>query len=142
GVDLSTEMIREAKLHFPDQEFAAGDFYDLPFEDDTFAGCLAFYCIVHLQPEQLVNAFAEMRRVLKPNGLLLLAFHIGTEPVHNEDFLDAGAALTFFPFPVDVVTSALTAAGFKEALAREREPYETEYPSQRCYVFARKTRTC
>jgi len=138
GVDLAPRMISRAQSQFPKLEFAVGDFLNLDYPDQSFAGCLAFYCIVHLQRDQLETAFGEMLRVLQLNGLLLLSFHVGSEPVYVDDFLDTGASLAFFPFPIDVVTTALRAAGFTDIEAIERNPYDTEYPSQRCYVFARR----
>ncbi len=138
GVDLSPGMISVARSQFPELEFAIADFFSLPYEEHSFSGCLAFYCIVNLQPNQLRQAFAEMHRVLKPNGLLLLSFHVGSEPVYVDDFLNSGTTLEFFPFPVNVVTKALESACFIDLETHERSPYETEYPSQRCYVFARK----
>ena len=138
GVDLAPGMIAKAQSHFPKLEFGVGDFFNLDFPDQSFAGCLAFYCIVHLQREQLESAFREILRVLKANGLLLLSFHVGTESVYVDDFLGTGAALEFFPFPIDVVSTALGAAGFTDIEAIERSPYDTEYPSHRCYVFARR----
>ena len=138
GVDLAPGMVAEAQKHFPNLEFVAADFFNLPYPTGSFAGCLAFYCIVHLQQEQLKLAFTEMLRVLEPNGLFFLSFHGGSDPVYVDDFLESGAALEFFPFPVNVVTTALAEAGFIDVDAIERAPYDTEYPSQRCYIFARK----
>lgn len=137
GVDLSPKMIAKAQSLFPELEFTVGDFLELDYPGQSFAGCLAFYCIVHLQRDQLLSAFLEMARVLKPDGLLLLSFHIGLEPVFVPDFLESGAALEFFPFPIDVVVAALAAAGFSKIEVASRQPYDTEYPSQRCYVLAR-----
>lgn len=138
GVDLSPEMIGKAKALFSELEFIAGDFFQLPDRDDSVAGLLAFYCIVHLQAEQLEAAFSEMFRVLKPDGILLLSFHIGCDMVVQENFLDTGAMLEFFPFPVVTVPDALLAAGFTDLEILERPPYDTEYPTDRCYVFAHK----
>jgi ubiquinone/menaquinone biosynthesis C-methylase UbiE len=137
GVDLSAEMISTARSYFPNEEFAVGDFFDLPFDDESLAGVLAFYCIVHLERDQLKPAFAEIRRVMQPNGVLLLSFHAGSEIVCTEDFLETGATLQFFAFEVDSITSVLREAGFANIEALERPPYDSEYPSQRCYVFAR-----
>ena len=140
GVDLSPKMISIAQSQFPDQGFAVGDFHCLEYADNSFDGCLAFYCIVHLQQKQLARVFAEIRRVLKPHGSVLLAFHIGDEPVFVENFLECGAPLEFFAFPVPVVKQALVKAGFADIEVVERQPYETEYPTQRCYIFASKPR--
>ena len=139
GVDLSVGMVNKARELFPALEFGQGDFLDLSAADDTYDGVLAFYCIVHLHPSQLEIAFGEMLRVLKPGGLLLAAFHVGSETVCVESFLDSGAKLEFLAFPRDTVHSAMLAAGFTDVQSHERPPYATEYPSQRCYTFASKS---
>ncbi|MEQ1904503.1 MAG: methyltransferase domain-containing protein [Pirellulaceae bacterium] len=138
GLDLSPEMVRKASSLFPNVDFTVGDFLQLADHHDSVAGILAFYCIVHLQRDQLVTAFREMFRVLKSDGVLLLAFHIGSEAVNVPDFLGTGAVLEFYPFLVPDVQSALHAAGFSEIEVHVRPPYETEYPTNRCYLFAFK----
>jgi ubiquinone/menaquinone biosynthesis C-methylase UbiE len=57
GVDLSPKMIERAAASFPESRFAVGDFFALPYESSSIAGILAFYCIVHLTPDQLIPAF-------------------------------------------------------------------------------------
>lgn len=138
GVDLSEGMIATAKSLFPHVDFRVGDFFNLPDRDNSVAGLLAFYCIVHLQPDQLLPAFREMFRVLEGGGVLLLSFHIGTEAVRKDNFLETGATLEFFPFPVAKIQAALVAAGFSELEIHQRPPYETEYPTDRCYIFSYK----
>lgn len=138
GVDLSSEMAAKATKLFPNVDFTTGDFCQLPNQDNSVDGILAFYCIVHLQTEQLVTAFSEMFRVLKTGGVLLLSFHVGSEPVHVDNFLDTGAVLDFSPFLVEEVQSALEQAGFCKIRIHQRPPYDTEYPTHRCYLFAHR----
>ena len=138
GVDLSPEMVAKAKSLFPDLEFMVGDFFRLADHDGAVGGLLAFYCIVHLQIDQLLPVFSEMFRVLKSGGVLLLSFHIGSNTVLVENFLDTGASLEFSAFLLADVESALMSAGFAKIEIHERPPYETEYPTNRCYIFAHK----
>ena len=138
GIDLSPAMIARARSLFPHVAFETGDFLQLEDRDNSVSGVLAFYCIVHLPLDQLKSAFVEMRRILKSRGVLFLAFHIGTEMVHVDDFLGSGATLDFFAFSVAEVQAALRAAGFLQIDIHQRPPYPTEYPTDRCYVFAHK----
>jgi len=133
-------MVAKASESFPHVRFVESDFFALPHESSSIAGILAFYCIVHLRPDQLVPAFSEMFRVLGGAGVLLLGFHAGTEVIRAENFLDTGTALDFQFFEPSAVAAALTNVGFDPIEVRIREPYATEYSSRRCYVFAHKPR--
>jgi len=138
GVDLSPKMIEQASKFFPQSCFEVGDFFDLNHQSSSIGGILAFYCIVHLTLDQLVPAFSEMYRVLRNGGALLLSFHVGSEVIHAENFLDTKAVLDFTFFEPSQIQSALTTAGFDPIEILIREPYESEHPSRRCYIFAHK----
>jgi SAM-dependent methyltransferase len=138
GVDLSPKMIEKASALFPQSRFVVGDFFALPNKSSSIAGILAFYCIVHLTPAQLGPAFSEMFRVLSRGGVVLLSFHVGSEVVHAENFLDTNAVLDFTFFEPFQIESALRTVGFDPIDIRIREPYEVEHPSKRCYIVAHK----
>jgi hypothetical protein len=77
--------------------------------------------------------------VLRPEGLLLLSFHAGSETVHRDELFGAPVDLDFLFFDCDAVVSALKAAGLGIEARVERAPYlGHEYPSQRAYLLARK----
>jgi SAM-dependent methyltransferase len=139
AVDMSSKMIEKASELFPQTRFVVGDFFALPNDSSSIAGILAFYCFVHLTPEQLLPAFSEMFRVLCGGGVLLLSFHVGSEVVRVENFLDTNAVLDFTFFEPQHVRATLITAGFDAIEVCIREPYDMEYPSKRCYVFAHKT---
>ncbi|MBC7817088.1 MAG: methyltransferase domain-containing protein [Planctomycetaceae bacterium] len=138
GVDFSPKMIEVASRTFPQSRFEVGDFFSLRHEASSVAGILAFYCIVHLTPDQLVPAFSEMLRVLCGGGVLLLSFHVGSEVIRAENFLDTNAVLDFTFFEPVQIEAVLRTVGFAPIEVRVRTPYETEHPSRRCYVFAHK----
>jgi SAM-dependent methyltransferase len=66
GLSLSGMLRSRGKI-----DFHHGEMLALNEPDAAYAGVLAFYAIVHLEPAQLVTVFREMRRVLRPNGLSL-----------------------------------------------------------------------
>ncbi len=138
GVDLSPNMIAIASRMFPQSRFEVGDFFALRQESSSVAGILAFYCIVHLTSDQLVPAFTEMHRVLSDDGVLLLSFHVGTEVIHAENFLETSAVLDFTFFEPQQIEAALRTVGFDWVDVRVRAPYDTEHPSRRGYVLALK----
>ncbi len=137
GVDLSPAMIRHATERNPGIEFQVGDLRHLEFPDASLAGIAAFYSVIHLDPAELLPAFREFRRVLMPDGALLLAFHIGDDTVHLDELWGATVSLEFHFLEPSRVRDALRSAGFTVTESVEREPYENaEYQSRRCYLFA------
>jgi SAM-dependent methyltransferase len=139
GLDISADLLREARRRHPGLEFEPGDMLTLPLADASLAGVVAFYAIVHLSPAGLRRALAEMHRVLRPGGRLLLAFHVGEGSIHVEEFLGRSVALDFVFFTPQSVTDELIRAGFVAVEAIERDPYpEVEHPSRRAYLLARK----
>ena len=82
GVDLSSNMVAEAQRLNPEIPFHQGNLLSLPDADDCWGGIAAFYCILHIPRDQVVDALREMKRVLKPGGVLLVTFHIGEEIKH------------------------------------------------------------
>jgi SAM-dependent methyltransferase len=140
GLDISAELLREARQRHPGIQFEQGDMLALPLADNSLAGVIAFYAIVHLSPAGLRRALAEMHRVLRPGGRLLLAFHIGEGPVHVDEFLGHSVSLDFVFFAPQIVAGELLQAGFVAVEIIERDPYPgVEYPSRRAYLSARKS---
>lgn len=142
GVDLSPEMIEQARILNPEISFQTGDMIDLKeIAADSFGGIAAFYSIVNIPPEFLPQVFAEMFRVLRGAGVLLIAFHIGAEKIHVEEMLEKKVSLDFFLYTTAEIKNHLQAAGFEVEEAIERDPYSEaiEHQTRRAYIFARKS---
>ena len=140
GIDLSPEMIRQARILNPKISFETGDMLNLDkIADDSFGGIAAFYSIVNIPPESIVQVFQEMRRILRSDGVLLLTFHIGQEEVHIEEMLDKKVSLDFFFYKTEEIKKQLESAGFKLEEMIERDPYSeaVEHQLRRAYIFAR-----
>jgi ubiquinone/menaquinone biosynthesis C-methylase UbiE len=140
GLDLSPQMLKQARQRNPDIRFREGNMLALDLEESTLAGIAAFYAIVNLPPESWPLVFGEMERVLQPNGLLLLGFHTGNEVIEVKELWGLPVSLKFFFVPASVAKRHLETAGFRIEEVIERGPYppEVEYQSQRAYIFARK----
>jgi ubiquinone/menaquinone biosynthesis C-methylase UbiE len=140
GLDLSPRMLEQAQQRNPDISFREGNMMALDMKDGTLAGIAAFYAIVNIAKELLPRVFREMRRVLKSDGLLLLAFHTGDEVVHQGELWGRTISMDFFHFQAAAIRLHLEAAGLSIEETVEREPYvpEVEYQSRRAYIFARK----
>jgi SAM-dependent methyltransferase len=139
GVDLSPKMIDEARRINPGIPFRTGDILSLPVHDGSLGGIAAFYCIIHIPWERVADALREMRRVLKPGGVLLIAFHVGEQVHHIDRWWDKQVNLDFQDYlPVEMETR-LNEAGFElvETLVREPDP-DVEVATRRAYMFASK----
>jgi len=139
GYDLSPGMVVEARRRFPDVRFEVADFTTLPAEAGSFAAVVAFYAIVHLPADELGPAFREWHRVLRDEGRLLMAFHVGRDIVEPGELFEIPVDLSFVFHDVRVVEEALESVGFGSVVSHVREPYpDAEHPSRRAYVSARR----
>jgi ubiquinone/menaquinone biosynthesis C-methylase UbiE len=110
GVDLSPRMVEQARRLSPDISFREGDMLALDLEDETLAEIAAFYAIVNFPKDSLPIVFREMARILKPGGLLTLAFHTSDQILHEEELWGRPISMDFFLFPVLTIRSCLEAA--------------------------------
>jgi len=140
GLDLSPRMLEQARGLNPGIRFREGNMAALDLSDSELAGIVGFYAIVNIPKDSLPLVFGEMKRVLQPGGLLLLAFHVGDEVLHKEELWDRPVSVDFFLFPTLEIRRCLEAAGLVVEEVIEREPYapEVEYQSRRAYMFARR----
>lgn len=140
GVDLSPAMVMQARQLNPDIPFEQGNMLALSAAaDETYGGVAAFYSIIHIPHEQVVTALIEIRRVLRPGGVLLLTFHLGSQVVHLDDWWGQAVNLDFNFFEREAMKAWLVEAGLTLEEVIERDPYPgTEAQTRRAYIFARK----
>ena len=120
---------------------------DLPVASEDWAGAVAFYSVIHFDEEDRSKAWRELARVIRPEGWLLVAFHIDG-PGH--DIGSVNHLSEWFGHVVDLdgffldpaaVCGEIQREGFDVSVRLERLPNPTvEYPSRRCYVLAQRHR--
>lgn len=123
GVDLSPQMIEQARQTYPDLRFAVGSMLALDLPDGALGGMIAWYSVIHIPQELLPQAFAEFHRVLAPGGYLQLAFQVGDEPLRLTEALGHHVSLDFHRRRPDQVAELLEAAGLpvRARLLREAD---------------------
>lgn len=124
GVDLSPAMIARARADHPHLRFAEGTMKALAFPDASLAGVLAWYSIIHLDPAELPDAFAQLHRVLAPGGHLLLAFQSTDGDV--PDPFDH-KVVRAHRWPIDHIADVARRTGLAEVARLLRRPTETEH---------------
>ncbi len=112
GVDLSSEMVEEARRRSPDLEFLTGDACSLPV-DGGFAGYRADKVFHELAEPS--RALAEARRVLVPGGRIVLSGHDWEALVIDSSY----PALTreIVRARASVITAPRVARGFRRLLS-------------------------
>jgi ubiquinone/menaquinone biosynthesis C-methylase UbiE len=139
GLDISKKILKQARTIYPEIHFRKGNILDLKFKNNSIAGIVAFYAIVHFTKIQVNKAFKEIFRALQSGGIFLFTYHIGDETIHVKEFLGRKTDIDFVFFSVNFINSLLNETGFKKIEIIEREPYPgVEYESRRAYVFATK----
>jgi SAM-dependent methyltransferase len=138
GVDLSAGMLEQARRLNPDLQFVQSSMLALGLRTGAFGGVVAFYSIIHIPRQQVVEALREACRVLQPGGLLLLTFHLGSEDSHHEELFGRPVSLDVALFTTEEMGRYLKTAGFAIEQTQERDPYapEVEYQSRRGYILA------
>ncbi|MFJ5722463.1 class I SAM-dependent DNA methyltransferase [Streptomyces sp. NPDC093149] len=123
GVDLSPVMIDLAREAYPDLRFEVGSMDALDLADGRLQGIVSWYSVIHTPPQDVPPYFAEFRRVLAPDGTLLLAFFESEgEPVTAFDH----KVTTAYRWPIDDLAELAGEAGFTEVGRMLREPCEGE----------------
>lgn len=138
GIDLSPRMIEVAAAHYPDTEFRTGDLLSLPATDGEFGAAAVLYSIIHLEPDELAPALAELRRVIRPDGRMLVSFHAGDETRHVEELHGHRVDLDFRFLDPAAVAGLVGEAGFALEAQLERAPYPEEVATRRAYLLARR----
>ncbi len=76
GLDVEPAMIEQARRHARKKQshalFEVASIVEIPYTDESFDVALSTLVFHHLTDAQKEAGFAELRRVLKPNGRLLI----------------------------------------------------------------------
>ena len=141
GIDVSPQMIAQARQAYPGLRFDTGSMLALDLPDRCLGGVVAWYSIIHVPDDELPRAFAEFFRVLVPGGHLLLAFQAGTEVSHRAELDGHAVSLDFHRRQPEQVADVLSQAGLDVRARVLRQPDGAgEFPerSPQAYLLARR----
>ncbi|HEY3556263.1 MAG TPA: DUF480 domain-containing protein [Kribbella sp.] len=140
GIDLSPEMVAEARRRFPQLRFEVGDLRRLgrPPTTSGWAAVLAWYSLIHLAASELPDAIAALTRPLDPGGRLVLALHAGDEIHHVDEFLGHEVNLDYVLHNPAQMVQLLESAGLTDVEWYLRGPVTARAETtRRLYVIAR-----
>ncbi|MET3805978.1 SAM-dependent methyltransferase [Nakamurella sp. UYEF19] len=113
GIDLSPAMITIARREHPGLRFEVGSMTDPDLPDSSVAGVLAFYSVIHVPDEAIPGVLRHFHRILRPDGVALLGFHVGDEHrIKTEGYGGHRMNLPLDLRPMDRMTGWLRDAGF------------------------------
>lgn len=72
GIDISPKMLEKAREKGLPVELAEGSFLAIPYPDLTFDRVISTFAFHHLTPQEKDLGLQEMRRVLKPEGRIVI----------------------------------------------------------------------
>jgi ubiquinone/menaquinone biosynthesis C-methylase UbiE len=136
GIDLSPAMIDLARRDHPGLRFEVGSMTDLDLSDSSVAGLLAWFSLIHIPDDEVPTVLADFHRVLRPNGALLLAFHVGDEHrLKTQGYGGHPMKVYVHRRPPDRVADWLRDAGFAVEAQLLHNPDESR---RGAFLFARR----
>ena len=113
GIDLSPEMIAVARLAHPHLTFDVATMTALPSDDGSLAATVLWYSIIHTPPAALPDVWAELARVVAPDGRVLLGFQAGeNDEVRRNNAYGSSTTMTWYRHRSEDVVRGVELAGF------------------------------
>ncbi len=135
GVDVSPAMVELARAAEPSLRFEVGSMAALDLPDESLAGILSWYSVIHTPPAEVPGYFAEFTRTLASGGHVLLGvFESGDGPVSEFDH----QVTTAYRWPLGELVGIAAEAGLVEVGRMYREATEGERPFRQGRVLLRK----
>jgi ubiquinone/menaquinone biosynthesis C-methylase UbiE len=138
GIDISKNMIREARLLFPNVNFNYGNLFNIKIRDNSLDGILSHYSLINYDMNSIEKAFKEFKRILKSNGLFLYVFHVGKETLFLDEFFSEKIKIEFVFLDPDRIIERLKANDFSIEDVVIRYPKNNEFMSKRAFILAKK----
>lgn len=93
GIDISREQLRLATENVPGAAHVQADMTALPFATRSVDAVVAYWSLIHVPAEDHRAVLEEFRRVLRPDGRLLVCEGTHEWTGENPDWLDTGVTM-------------------------------------------------
>lgn len=143
GVDMTPDMVERARRAakaggYDNVEFRLGEIEALPVPDESVDVVIS-NCVLNLSPAR-AKVFAEVMRVLKPGGRIMISDLISAQPTPRFLLDDSEALVGCLPVQEDEYLGQLREAGLVEVEIAEETSYPVELlatdPSVRSFLKA------
>ncbi|MBI2621935.1 MAG: class I SAM-dependent methyltransferase [Candidatus Levybacteria bacterium] len=113
GIDGSGELLKLAKKRAPKAKLKLVDLRNkLPYSDNFFDAVWARNSLHHLEPKDLLKALNEIRRILKPKGILFIEWKEGEKAMITKEEIAQGHERYYNLMPNSKLVGIIKNAGF------------------------------
>jgi SAM-dependent methyltransferase len=137
GVDLTPAMLNVARRLRPQLPLVNGDLLHLPVRDGGVDGVIAWFSLHNLPRSLLDQAFSEVSRSLRPEGVFVIATHAGVDQEiveHDWHGTTEHVAITYHD--ADRLRSVLGRHHLEVVDVRSRAPLEHEHAVTKHFITA------
>ena len=120
GIDISKYSVDQMRRKYGDR-YRLGVATNIPFKKNTFDCILLLDVIEHITKDDASKVYSEVRRVLKPNGYLILSVPI------NEPKKDTVANYHLRKYTENTIEEEIVNNGFKIIRMKELYAFKTHY---------------
>jgi SAM-dependent methyltransferase len=113
GVDISPVQIEQARRNVPQGHFVVADMTTLRFPDQSFAGIIALYSIIHVPVEEQPDLFRVIYSWLQPGGCLFCIVGAGEWTGVETDWIKPGTEMYWSHTDTSTYLTWFTKIGFE-----------------------------
>ena len=137
GIDLSIGMLNIAKEKVPNCNFEIMDITKITYPDDSYDGIISNCSLFHIPVEELPKTLKSFKRVLKPDGKLLLILQEGNGETMVEEPYRPGIYIYIKYFSKNEIQKLLQEYGFEiDYLLKKESPNMLELGNKKLIVLS------
>lgn len=137
GIDLSIGMLNIAKEKVPNCNFEIMDITKITYPDDSYDGIISNCSLFHIPVEELPKTLKSFKRVLKPDGKLLLILQEGNGEKMVEEPYRPGIYIYIKYFSKNEIQKLLQEYEFEiDYLLKKESPNKLELGNKKIIVLS------